>query len=151
MSAKHTYGKSRAKFFNHKGLSARCRAAGRLSLQPVAQPPRGAAAGIDWRPLTLAGGGPIKAGTPILARPRRHGSGKPECYGQTPCYSTGTAPQDRRPNSGRPRAEAAIVAALADRHPKDDVRRTLMRLDVTKQLVETGGRYTLPAGEAKQD
>jgi len=45
---------------------------------------------------------------------------------------------------GVPRTEAAIVAALADRHPKDDVRRTLMRLAVTEQLVETGGRYTLP-------
>jgi hypothetical protein len=49
---------------------------------------------------------------------------------------------------GVPRAEAAIVAALAGRHPKDDIRRTLMRLDVTEQLVETGGRYALPADEA---
>jgi hypothetical protein len=44
-----------------------------------------------------------------------------------------------------PRTEAAIVAALADRHPKDDVRRTLMRLAITEQLVEKGGRYTLAA------
>jgi hypothetical protein len=51
---------------------------------------------------------------------------------------------------GVPRAEAAIVTALADRHPKDDVRRTLMRLAVTEQLVETGGRYSLPAAEAGQ-
>jgi hypothetical protein len=29
---------------------------------------------------------------------------------------------------GVPRAEAAIVAALADRHPKDDTKRTLIRL-----------------------
>jgi hypothetical protein len=36
------------------------------------------------------------------------------------------------------------VAALADRHAKDDVRRTLMRLAVTEQLVETGGECTLP-------
>ena len=49
---------------------------------------------------------------------------------------------------GMPRSRAAIVAALADRHPKDDVRRTLMRLAVTEQLVEKGGRYTLPAPEA---
>jgi hypothetical protein len=32
----------------------------------------------------------------------------------------------------------------------DDVRRTLMRLAVTEQLVEKGGKYTLPAGEAEQ-
>jgi hypothetical protein len=51
---------------------------------------------------------------------------------------------------GVPRTEAAIVAALADRHPKDDVRLTVMRLDVLGQLVETGGKYTLPAPEAGQ-
>jgi hypothetical protein len=45
---------------------------------------------------------------------------------------------------GVPRPEAAIIAALADQHPKQDVRRTLMRLAVTEQLVETGGKYTLP-------
>jgi hypothetical protein len=50
---------------------------------------------------------------------------------------------------GVPRAEAAIVAALAGRHPKDDVRLTLMRLAVTEQLVEKGGRYTLPAPGAE--
>ena len=48
-----------------------------------------------------------------------------------------------------PRSEAVIVAALADRHPKDEVKHTLMRLAVLKQLSETGGRYTLPAGEAE--
>ena len=46
------------------------------------------------------------------------------------------------------RTEAAIVAALADRRPKDDVRLTLMRLAVTERLVEKGGKYTLPADEA---
>ena len=51
---------------------------------------------------------------------------------------------------GVPRPEAAIVAALADRHPKDDIRRTLMRLAVTEQLVETGGKHTLPAPETEQ-
>jgi hypothetical protein len=51
---------------------------------------------------------------------------------------------------GEPRSEATIVAALADRHPKDDVKRTLARLAVTERLVETGGRYTLPAAEAAQ-
>jgi hypothetical protein len=49
-----------------------------------------------------------------------------------------------------PCAEAAIVAALAGRHPKDDVRRTLMRLAVTERLVEKGGKYTLPAPETEQ-
>ncbi len=43
---------------------------------------------------------------------------------------------------GVPRPRAAVVAALADRHPKEDVVRTLMRLAVTGQLIETGGRYT---------
>jgi hypothetical protein len=51
---------------------------------------------------------------------------------------------------GVPRTRGTIIAALADRHPKDDVRRTLMRLAVTERLVETGGRYTLPAAEAGQ-
>jgi hypothetical protein len=49
-----------------------------------------------------------------------------------------------------PRARGTIIAALADRHAKDDVRRTLMRLAVTEQLVEKGGKYTLPAAEAGQ-
>jgi hypothetical protein len=51
---------------------------------------------------------------------------------------------------GMPRSRATIITALADRHPKDDVRRTLMRLAVTERLVETGGKYTLPAAEAEQ-
>jgi hypothetical protein len=51
---------------------------------------------------------------------------------------------------GAPRSRAAIVAALADRHPKDDVRRTLMRLAVTEQLVEKDGKYTLPVAKAEQ-
>jgi hypothetical protein len=49
-----------------------------------------------------------------------------------------------------PRAEAAIVAALADRHPKDEVTLTVMRLDVVGRLDLQGGRYTLPAAEAEQ-
>jgi hypothetical protein len=48
---------------------------------------------------------------------------------------------------GVPRTQGTIIAALADRHAKDDVRRTLMRLAVLEQLVETGGQYTLPAAE----
>jgi hypothetical protein len=45
---------------------------------------------------------------------------------------------------GLPRSQRAIVAALADRYPKDEVRRTLMRLAVTDRVVEAGGKYTLP-------
>ena len=44
---------------------------------------------------------------------------------------------------GVPRNRATIIATLADRHAKDDVVRTLMRLAVTGRLVETGGKYTL--------
>ena len=44
---------------------------------------------------------------------------------------------------GVPRSRRAIVAALADRHPRDEVARTLMRLAVTDRLAEAGGKYTL--------
>jgi hypothetical protein len=48
---------------------------------------------------------------------------------------------------GTPRRKAAIVAALAGRHGGDDVALTLVRLSVTGQVEETGGRYTLaPVG-----
>jgi len=50
---------------------------------------------------------------------------------------------------GVPRTRGTILMALADRHPKDDVRRTLMRLAVTEQLVEKGGKYTLPPPAAE--
>ena len=45
---------------------------------------------------------------------------------------------------GTPRPRSAIITALADRHPKEDVVRTLMRLAVTGQLNETGRKYSLP-------
>jgi hypothetical protein len=45
---------------------------------------------------------------------------------------------------GVPRSKNTIIAALADRHPKEDVVRTLMRLAVTGQLVETDRKYGLP-------
>ena len=45
---------------------------------------------------------------------------------------------------GTPRPKSAIVTALADHHPKDDVVRTLMRLAVTGQLVESERKYSLP-------
>jgi hypothetical protein len=46
-----------------------------------------------------------------------------------------------------PRSRRAIVAALADRHPRDEVARTLMRLAVTGRLAEVGGRYTFAGTE----
>ena len=48
---------------------------------------------------------------------------------------------------GVPRSRRAIVAALADRHPRDEVARALMRLAVTDRLAEAGGRYTLAGTE----
>ena len=53
-------------------------------------------------------------------------------------------------SDGVPRAEAAIIAALAGRHPKDDVKLTVMRLDVVGRLDLQGSRYTQPAAEAEQ-
>jgi len=46
---------------------------------------------------------------------------------------------------GVPRRRRAIAAALAGRHPKDEVQAALMRLAVTDRVVETGGKYTLAA------
>jgi hypothetical protein len=51
---------------------------------------------------------------------------------------------------GAPRSRAMIITALADRHPKDDVRRTVMRLDVVGQLDLRGSRYTLATAETEQ-
>jgi hypothetical protein len=51
---------------------------------------------------------------------------------------------------GVPRTRATIVATLADRHSRDDVRRTLMRLAVLEQLVEAGGKHTLPVPGTEQ-
>jgi hypothetical protein len=44
---------------------------------------------------------------------------------------------------GTRRSKAAIITALAGRHPKEDVVRTLMRLAVTGELVEAGRKYSL--------
>ncbi len=46
---------------------------------------------------------------------------------------------------GLPRSRHDIVAALAPHHAKEDVVRTLMRLAVTGQLVETERKYRLAA------
>ena len=48
---------------------------------------------------------------------------------------------------GVPRRKAAIITALGDRHPKDEVTRTLMRLAVLSQLVEQAGKYRLAGTE----
>ena len=44
---------------------------------------------------------------------------------------------------GVARTKRAIVAALAGRHAKDDVVRTLMRLAVTGQVIDVDRRYSL--------
>jgi hypothetical protein len=51
---------------------------------------------------------------------------------------------------GVPRNRATIVAALAERHPKRDVKSTIARLAVLGQLEMQGSRYTLPAAETGQ-
>jgi hypothetical protein len=52
---------------------------------------------------------------------------------------------------GISRPRNAIITALADRHPKEDVVRTLMRLAVTGQLVETGRKYGLAPEAAAEE
>ena len=42
---------------------------------------------------------------------------------------------------GVPRSKAALIAALAGRHAGDDVALALIRLAVTGQVVESGGKY----------
>ncbi len=44
---------------------------------------------------------------------------------------------------GVPRTKAAIVEALADCYDRQDVTHTLIRLAVTDQVNEVGGKYTL--------
>jgi hypothetical protein len=44
-----------------------------------------------------------------------------------------------------PRSKRGTVAALAERHDRQDVARAVMRLAVTGRLVETKARFTLPA------
>ncbi len=54
--------------------------------------------------------------------------------------------------NGTPRPRSAIITALADRHRKEDVVRTLMRLAVTGQLVEVNRKYSLgPAPETEAE
>ena len=49
---------------------------------------------------------------------------------------------------GVPRTKAAIVEALAGRHDKQDVVHALIRLAVTGQVEDTGGKYTLASEPA---
>jgi len=52
---------------------------------------------------------------------------------------------------GQKRGPLVLVAASADRYPKEEVELTLMRLAVTGQLVSVDGKYTLaPATEPEQ-
>jgi hypothetical protein len=44
---------------------------------------------------------------------------------------------------GTPRTRAAIVTALAGRHPRDEVMITIVRLAVLGQIEEHGGKYVL--------
>jgi hypothetical protein len=48
---------------------------------------------------------------------------------------------------GVPRTKPAIVEALAGRHDKQDVVHALIRLAVTGQVEDTGGKYALAAAE----
>ena len=49
---------------------------------------------------------------------------------------------------GVPRSKAAIVAALAGRHDAGDVGLALVRLAVTGQVEQIGGKYALGPPEA---
>ena len=48
---------------------------------------------------------------------------------------------------GVPRSKTTVGRALADRHPKDEVKRTLMRLAVTGRVAGTDGKYRALAHE----
>jgi hypothetical protein len=52
-------------------------------------------------------------------------------------------------SDGVPRSKPAIVEALAGRHTREDVILTLIRLAVTGQVVETGGKYALAAASGR--
>ncbi len=52
---------------------------------------------------------------------------------------------------GAPRAKGTIISALANRHPKEEVTRTLRRLAVTGQLVEIERKYGLAPEAAAEE
>jgi hypothetical protein len=49
--------------------------------------------------------------------------------------------------NGTPRTKAAIVEALAGRHDRQEVAHALIRLAVTGQVEDTGGKYALATAE----
>ena len=51
-------------------------------------------------------------------------------------------------SDGVPRTRAAVVEALADRHEREAVLLTLIRLAITDQVEDMEGRYTLASGAA---
>jgi hypothetical protein len=51
---------------------------------------------------------------------------------------------------GVPRSRAAIITALAEQHPRGDIKRALARLAVLGTVEERAGKYTLAAPEAEQ-
>jgi hypothetical protein len=49
---------------------------------------------------------------------------------------------------GVPRSRPTIITALADRHPRDEIKRAIARLAVLGQIDDRGGsKYTLAAPE----
>ena len=62
-------------------------------------------------------------------------------------FAASTAPAVRELLAdGVPRNRKGIVEALAGRHGKDDVVRTVMRMSVTGELDEVGRKFTLAVG-----
>jgi hypothetical protein len=51
---------------------------------------------------------------------------------------------------GVPRSRPVIITALADRHPRDEIKRAIARLAVLGQIDDRGGsKYTLSSPEAE--
>ena len=85
------------------------------------------------------------------AAPARTGRSSPAGSAEIDAMVARTAPSMLALlRDGVPRSKSTIIAALADRHPKEDVIRTLMRLAVTGQLSERERKYSLAsAAEAE--
>lgn len=81
------------------------------------------------------------------------GSGRPSLSGSTAIETmvARTAPAVLALLAdGVARPRSAIITALAGRHPREDVVRTLMRLAVTGQLVEAERKYSLAATDERE-
>jgi hypothetical protein len=109
--------------------------------QPDGPPPATADAA---RPATAIGHKPLGRARPVAY----HTAGTHQNRIRMPTRRHGSSSADTHAMVAE--VSHAILAALAGRHPRDDVRRTLMRLAVTEQLVERGGKYTLPAPGPEQ-